>query len=447
MSEQWVIPTHINEALCTGDVEVARQWVVSQDLSTRILSVLLWHAAKHTTRARPNAIKAKLRFVRLLLARGADPFHVFRITNLSNAVRLYEMTMLCEISTAAGRFAPCVIDLLIRWGAGVECIQHSPCRITMTREDGGKEVCRYSPLAYAILYAKMFRRRQHRAVAIALLRGGASLDAVATITVEDAAGAPLRSRSESIEWALGKRERREPLLVTNAHYLAFKAFLLSVHAAGGYRSFVIKQRRTCALVRHLALRDRATTRDGVLRFLARTGERGLFRRVMSYLPPPPPPPPPHVVYNIRVRNVATGEQTFFKIKSTTVLAKVFRAYAKVRGGPQHPYTAQWAFSLQTSPDVLIEGWQTGNDLGLAAGSIIDARLYAEHPVGLREQAVAAAAAADAARQYLEHLRADERFRGAEDAEEAIAHAAACGAWGLDWDAEEAVARAAACGLD
>ena len=39
---------------------------------------------------------------------------------------------------------------------------------------------------------------------------------------------------------------------------------------------------------------------------------------------------------------------------------------------------------------------------------------------------AAAAAADAARQYLEHLRADERFLGAEDAEEAIAHAAACG---------------------
>ena len=37
--------------------------------------------------------------------------------------------------------------------------------------------------------------------------------------------------------------------------------------------------------------------------------------------------------------------------------------------------------------------------------------------------------------------------GAEDAEEAIAHAAACGAWGLDWDAEEAVARAAARGLD
>ena len=70
------------------------------------------------------------------------------------------------------------------------------------------------------------------------------------------------------------------------------------------------------------------------------------------------------------------------------------------------------------------------------------------PCGLGEaSAAAAAAAADAARQYLEHLRADERFLGAEDAEEAIAHAAACGVRGLDWDAEEAVARAAACGLD
>ena len=86
-------------------------------------------------------------------------------------------------------------------------------------------------------------------------------------------------------------------------------------------------------------------------------------------------------------------------------------------------------------EVLIEGFQTPTDIGLKDGDMINATLYAEHPVGLREQAAAAAAAADAARQYLEHLRADERFRGAEDAEEAIAHAAACGAWGLDWDAD------------
>ena len=46
-------------------------------------------------------------------------------------------------------------------------------------------------------------------------------------------------------------------------------------------------------------------------------------------------------------------------------------------------------------------------------------LYAEHPVGLREQAAAAAAAADAARQYLAHLRADERYLGAEDGRAAV----------------------------
>ena len=63
--------------------------------------------------------------------------------------------------------------------------------------------------------------------------------------------------------------------------------------------------------------------------------------------------------------------------------------------------------------------------------MIDAMLLADHPLGLQEQASAAAAAADAARQYLEHLRADEQFLGAEDAEEAIAHAAASGTWGLD----------------
>ena len=191
----------------------------------------------------------------------------------------------------------------------------------------------------------MFQSSTTRAVAIALLRGGASLDAVATITVFDAQGNQGTSRSESIEWVLGEKERREPSLANNPKYLAFKAFLLSVRAGGDYRGFVIEQRRTCALVRHLALRDRATTRDGVLKFLARTGERGLFRRVLSYLSPPPPQPT--TTLNIRVRRVATEEQTFFRMKSTIKLVKVFRAYATRIF--RHPYTARWAFSLPASP--------------------------------------------------------------------------------------------------
>ena len=48
------------------------------------------------------------------------------------------------------------------------------------------------------------------------------------------------------------------------------------------------ERRRVALMRHLAIRGRATP-DGPLGFLARTGEAGLFRQVLSYLPPRPLP--------------------------------------------------------------------------------------------------------------------------------------------------------------
>ena len=78
-----------------------------------------------------------------------------------------------------------------------------------------------------------------------------------------------------------------------------------------------------------------------------------------------------------------------------------------------------AFSLPGS-EVLIEGFQTVADIGLADGSHIDAMLYAEHPVGLREQAAAAAAAAAAAREWLEDVWTEERFLDAENAEEAAA---------------------------
>ena len=411
----------IREALRSGDVEAARQLVVSQewqDLSEDTLANLLWHAANYAAHAHQHDdIEARIRFVRLLLARDVDPSFLFRMTDRTTVAQIHESNMLCEISALAGRFSPRVIDLLIRWGASVDHAHITSSRITKMLENGGKETYRYSVLAYAVTFARQFRRL--RAVAIALLRGGASLDSAARITVKDAQGAVLNGRSESIEWVLGERERREPLLVTNAHYLALKAFLLSVRAAGDYRSFVIEQRRTCALVRHLALRDRATTHDCVLKFLARTGERGLFRRVLSFMSPPPLPPPATTLH-IRIPWVETGEETLFQLKSTTTLMNVFRVYALRRGLP----VARLAFSLPGS-EVLIEGFQTVADIGLVAnGSLIHAMLYAEHPVGLREQAAAAAAAAAAAREWLEDVWTEDRFLDAENAEEAAARAAA-----------------------
>ena len=414
-----MLPTHIVEALTgvPGDVEAVRQWLTSRNHHQETLNRVVWFAATH---ARNFATEAKIDIVLLALARGAEPHRMFAIQTTAGETA-HSADALSVVSSQAAQSSPRLIDLLMRWRTE----HHNRALRYFKQQNGQTGALAYSPLAYALFNHPAPFRKRHLAVAIALLRGGMSLDrAIVTMTMDEHEILQETGRSEPIEWLLNEKERMDPSLADDVTFAAIKALVRQVRAAGSYRGYVIEQRRTYALVRHLAIRDRATTRDGVLRFLARTGERGLFRRVMSYLPPPPLPPP-RVVYTIRVRMVATEEQTFFKIKSTTVLAKVFRAYAKVVGGREgHPYTTQWAFSLQTFPDVLIEGWQTGDDLGLADGSIIDAMLYAEHPVGLREQAVAAAAAADAARQYLEHLRADERFLGAEDAEEAIARAAA-----------------------
>ena len=99
--------------------------------------------------------------------------------------------------------------------------------------------------------------------------------------------------------------------------------------------------------------------------------------------------------------------------------KLFRVYATREGIP----VARLAFSLPGS-EVLIEGFQTGAEIGLKNGDVIDAMLYAEHPVGLRKQAAAAAAVAAGAREWLEDVWTEERFLDAENAEEAAARAAA-----------------------
>ena len=174
-------------------------------------------------------------------------------------------------------------------------------------------------------------------------------------------------------------------------------------------------------MRHLAIRGRATTHDGPLGFLARTGEQGLFRRVLSYLSPPPLRR--HIIpFNITVRGTLPFDnilELYFRIHKIKRLSKLFKAFATRRGVP----VDRLVFSLPASPDVLIEGCQTSDDLGLAEGSVIDATPCDEHPARLREKAAAAAAvAAAAARRYLEDLEA-RRVAGAE-VEDPAARAAA-----------------------
>ena len=405
----------IVEALGSGkanDIEAAFQWLASEDNEPVLTSAM--KTAATTGVVGHHAAEAKLRFLHLALVRGAKPNSTCEANGLRPETETKEMATLSIVSTEAAYFSPSVIDLLIKRGARVDCTQSKITKSTYERT----EICRASALACAILYAPRFTT-QHLAVAHALLRGGASLDSAAMIMVENANGAS--SHSVPIEWVLEKRERQNPFLANNAHYLALKAFLHSVRAAGDYRSFVIEQRRSCALMRHLAIRGRATTHDGPLGFLARTGEQGLFRRVLSYLSPPPLRR--HIIpFNITVRGTLPFDnilELYFRIHKIKRLSKLFKAFATRRGVP----VDRLVFSLPASPDVLIEGCQTSDDLGLAEGSVIDATLCDEHPARLREKAAAAAAvAAAAARRYLEDLEA-RRVAGAE-VEDPAARAAA-----------------------
>jgi len=350
----------IADALGSGkaeDIEAAFQWLALADDKAELIEAM--KTAATTTNVDHHAAEAKLRFVQLALARGANPNSTCEVNGLRPETATKEMTTLSIVSTKAAYFSPRVIDLLIKRGARVDCTQSKITNATYDRT----AIYRCSPLACAILYAPSFKT-QHVAVAHALLRGGATLDSAAMIAVEDVGGA--NSRSESIEWVLQKRERRTPSLANNPKYLALKAFLLSVRAAGDYRSFVIEQRRSCALMRHLAIRDRATTHDGPLGFLARTGEAGLFRRIMSYLPPPQRP---KRTFSIRVRQQGNeAAHVGFKIHNRTRLRKVFEAYSTRQGIS----LAQLAFSLPASPEVLIEGTQTADDIGLEDDGVIDA---------------------------------------------------------------------------
>ena len=171
-----------------------------------------------------------------------------------------------------------------------------------------------------------------------------------------------------------------------------------VRAAGSYRVIdllMIEQRPNDAKLverQFAALRDRATTRDGVSQHLAparahaacsdascRTSAAVItVENAQSQIP----------IHADRCGG--NEEETFFKIKSTTVLAKVFRAYAKVVGGREGQK------SMSNSGCFTLMRLSRGTDRGLADGrrprsqdgSIIDAILYAEHPAAREHLAFA-----------------------------------------------------------
>ena len=148
------------------DIEAAFQWLALTDDKAALIEAMRTAAA--TTNVDQHTAEAKLRFVQLALARGADPNCPCEVYGLRPETATKEMTTLSIVSTKAKYFSPRVIDLLIKRGARVDCTQSKITNSTYHRT----EICRYSPLACAILYAPRFKT-QHVAVAHALLRGGA----------------------------------------------------------------------------------------------------------------------------------------------------------------------------------------------------------------------------------------------------------------------------------
>ena len=182
-----MLPTHILQALTgvpgdvekvPGDVEAVRQWLTSQNHHQDTLNRVVWHAATH---ARNFATEAKIDIVRLALARGAEPHQKFTIQTTAGEVSL-AADALSVVSSQAAQSSPRLIDLLMRWRTE----HHNRALRYFKQQNGQTGAFAYSPLAYALFNHPAPFRKRHLAVAIALLRGGMSLDrAIVTMTMDE----------------------------------------------------------------------------------------------------------------------------------------------------------------------------------------------------------------------------------------------------------------------
>ena len=160
-------------------VEAVRQWLTSQNHHQYTLNRVVWFAATH---ARNFATEAKIDIVRLALARGAEPRRIFAIQTTLQGELAHSADALCVVASQAAQSSPRLIDLLLRWCTDVN---DNRALRTYKAQDGQEGIFSYSPLAYALFNNPPPFRKRHLAVAIALLRGGMSLDrAIVPMTMD-----------------------------------------------------------------------------------------------------------------------------------------------------------------------------------------------------------------------------------------------------------------------
>ena len=156
------------------------------------------------------ATEAKIDIVRLALARGAEPRRIFAIETTLQGELAHSADALCVVSSQAAQSSTHLIDLLLRWCTDVN---DNRALRTYKAQDGQEGIFSYSPLAYALFNNPPPFRKRHLAVAIALLRGGMSLDrAIVPMTMDTDEKLHETGQAEPIEWLLNEKERRDPSL-------------------------------------------------------------------------------------------------------------------------------------------------------------------------------------------------------------------------------------------
>ena len=78
------------------------------------------------------------------------------------------------------------------------------------------------------------------------------------------------------------RIRSREISEDGEHWIAVKALLSGVRAAGSYKRYMRTPHRDVLAVRGLAQRGKLSTNDSVLNFLARLGDNGVVWHVLEY---------------------------------------------------------------------------------------------------------------------------------------------------------------------